>query len=93
MGARLADGRTLIDLQAAHVALKGCPCPHLRDPTAFRLAASHGADLAAELVAFVTARWPAGTFVRLDDARGRVRSALPGVAESRCAAAHRVLLA
>ena len=48
--ARLPDGR-LLDLQAAHVALRGVPSPHLRNPTALRLAASYGDDLVRELAA------------------------------------------
>lgn len=48
--ARLPDGR-LLDLQAAHVALRGAPSPHLRSPTALRLAASYGEDLVRELAA------------------------------------------
>lgn len=45
---RLRDGR-LLDLQAAHVALRGSPSPHLRNATALRLAASYGDDLVREL--------------------------------------------
>lgn len=47
--ARLGDGR-VIDLQLAHIALRGAPSPHLRNPTALRLAASYGEDLVRELV-------------------------------------------
>lgn len=54
LGALLADG-AVIDLQAAHLALKGTTSPHLRDLPDFRLAASFGQDLAAELVRFATA--------------------------------------
>lgn len=49
IGARLSDGR-VIDLQQAHVALRGKPSPHLRDATAFRLSAAYGHDLARELI-------------------------------------------
>ena len=45
---RLRDGRVL-DLQAAHIALRGVPSPHLRNATALRLAASFGDDLVREL--------------------------------------------
>lgn len=48
--ARLPDGR-LLDLQAAHIALRGAPSPHFRSPTALRLAASYGDDLVRELAA------------------------------------------
>lgn len=48
--AKLSDGR-LLDLQAAHIALRGVPSPHLRSPTALRLAASYGDDLVRELTA------------------------------------------
>lgn len=55
VGARLADG-SVVDLQAAHVAQRGRPSPHLRDVTSFRLAAAYGADLARELLAAVKQR-------------------------------------
>lgn len=48
--ARLPDGR-LLDLQAAHVAMRGAQSPHLRDPTSLRLSAAYGNDLVTELVA------------------------------------------
>lgn len=47
--ARLPDGR-LVDLQAAHVALRGSLSPHLRDAVSFRLSAAYGCDLVEELV-------------------------------------------
>lgn len=47
--ARLPDGR-LLDLQAAHVAMRGSQSPHLRDGMSFRLAAAYGHDLVEELV-------------------------------------------
>ena len=50
VGAKLADG-TVVDLQAAHVAMKGTPSPHLKDAVSFRLAASYGVDLVRELIA------------------------------------------
>lgn len=50
VGARLTDG-TVVDLQAAHVALRGSTSPHLRSAFDFRLAAAYGCDLAAELIA------------------------------------------
>jgi len=47
---RLPDGR-LLDLQRAHMALRGAPSPHLRDATSLRLAASYGRELVQELAA------------------------------------------
>lgn len=49
VGAKLPDGR-VVDLQAAHVELKGSMSPHLRDALSFRLSASYGASVATELV-------------------------------------------
>lgn len=52
LAALLPDGETLVDLQAAHVALKGRASPHLRNVASFRLAAAYARDLAEELVLF-----------------------------------------
>lgn len=49
LGARLPDGR-LLDLQAAHLALRGSTSPHLRDAVSLRLSGSYGNDLVTELV-------------------------------------------
>lgn len=49
LGARLPDGR-VVDLQAAHVALRGSTSPHLRDATSYRLSAAYGNDLVRELL-------------------------------------------
>lgn len=54
VGARLTDG-TVVDLQAAHVALHGTSSPHLQSAFAFRLSASYGNDLAHELIASMRA--------------------------------------
>lgn len=52
LAALLPDGETLVDLQAAHVALKGRASPHLRSVASFRLAAAYARDLAEELVLY-----------------------------------------
>ena len=49
LGAKLPDGR-VVDLQAAHVALRGSTSPHFRDPTSYRLSAAYGNDLVRELL-------------------------------------------
>lgn len=52
LAALLPDGETLVDLQAAHVALKGRTSPHLSSVGSFRLAAAYARELAEELVLY-----------------------------------------
>ena len=60
LGAFLSDG-CLVDLQAAHMSMRGHPSPLLRDRTAFRLVAKDAAALAREVVAWVDTQRAPGT--------------------------------
>lgn len=65
LGAFLADG-CLVDLQAAHMSMRGTPSPLLRDRTAFRLANDGARGLAREIVAWVETQRPPGTALKAD---------------------------
>lgn len=69
VGALLPDGRTVVDLQAAHFAMTEAPNPSLRDARAFRTAGRHGMDLAARVVDWVQTQRPPGTTTTLDEVR------------------------
>lgn len=69
LGAKLPDGATIVDLQAGHFAMRGAPSPHFRDTSSFRLAGAHAADVADEVVDWVTSQRPPGTTARVDDVR------------------------
>lgn len=60
LGAFLPDG-CLVDLQAAHMSMRGHPSPLFRDRTAYRVANADARKLAAEIVAWVDSQRPPGT--------------------------------
>lgn len=60
LGAFLPDG-CIVDLQAAHMSMRGRPSPLFRDRTAFRLANDEARSLAREIVQWVDSQRPPGT--------------------------------
>lgn len=60
LGAFLPDG-SLVDLQAAHLSMRGRPSPLLRDRTAFRVAHADACSLIRDVVAWVDTERPLGT--------------------------------
>lgn len=68
LGAFLPDG-CLVDLQAAHVSMRGRPSHLLRDRTAYRLAQAEAQSLIREIVAWVDSQRPPGTALRPEHVR------------------------
>lgn len=68
LGAFLPDG-CLVDLQAAHMSMRGRPSPLLRDRTAFRLANDDARAVIQEIVAWVDSQRPPGTALRSEHVR------------------------
>ena len=65
LGAFLPDG-CLVDLQAAHMSMRGRPAPLFRDRTSFRLGGTDAMRLAREVVGWVDTQRPPGTALRAD---------------------------
>ena len=65
LGAFLPDG-CLVDLQTAHMSMRGRPAPLFRDRTSFRLGAADAHALVREVVAWVDTQRPPGTALRAD---------------------------
>lgn len=65
LGAYLPDG-SLVDLQAAHMSMRGRPAPLLRDRTSFRLGAADARSLAQEVIAWVDSQRPPGTALKAE---------------------------
>lgn len=63
LGAFLADGH-LVDLQAAHMSMRGRPAPLFRDRTSFRLANGDALALAQDVLAWVATQRPPGTCLK-----------------------------
>lgn len=74
LGACLPDGR-LVDLQAAHVSMRGVTSPYLRDRTAFRLGGAASSDTVQKVVEWVDSQRPPGLHLPSD--RARVVEELP----------------
>lgn len=68
LGAFLKDG-SIVDLQAAHLSMRGRPCALFRDRTAFRLKNEEALRLAHDVVTWVDTERPPGTVLRTDLAR------------------------
>lgn len=62
LGAYLADGR-LVDLQAAHMAMRGVPSPYFRDRTSYTFGAGPAAAAAQSVLTWVTTQEPPGVVV------------------------------
>ncbi|HUR67693.1 MAG TPA: hypothetical protein VM370_00475 [Candidatus Thermoplasmatota archaeon] len=60
LGAFLPDG-CLVDLQTAHMSMRGRPAPLFRDRTSFRLASEDARRLAREVLAWVDSQRAPGT--------------------------------
>lgn len=65
LGAFLPDG-CLVDLQAAHMSMRGRPSAVFRDRTSFRLANDEARTLAGEIVAWVDTQRAPGTALKAD---------------------------
>lgn len=65
LGAFLPDG-CIVDLQAAHMSMRGHPSPLLRDRTSFRLAHEGACALAREIIAWVDSQRAPGTALKPD---------------------------
>lgn len=65
LGAFLADG-SVVDLQAAHMSMRGRPAPVFRDRTSFRLANAEALALARDVAAWVETQRPPGTALKPD---------------------------
>ncbi|HVM46265.1 MAG TPA: hypothetical protein VM582_10045 [Candidatus Thermoplasmatota archaeon] len=65
LGAFLPDG-SIVDLQAAHMSMRGRPSPLLRDRTCYCVANSEARALVREIVAWVDTQRAPGTAVSAD---------------------------
>lgn len=65
LGAFLPDG-CMVDLQSAHMSMRGHPSPLFRDRTAFRISNAQALNLTREVVAWVTTERPPGTALASD---------------------------
>lgn len=65
LGAFLPDG-SIVDLQSAHLSMRGRPSPLLRDRTAFRIANAEACALARDVLAWVSTERPPGTALKPD---------------------------
>lgn len=63
LGAFLPDG-SVVDLQTAHMSMRGRPSPLFRDRTAFRIATADACTLAHEVLAWVDTERPPGTALK-----------------------------
>lgn len=63
LGAFLPDG-CMVDLQAAHMSLRGRPAPLFRDRTAYRLQTDAARTLAQEVLGWVDTQRPPGTALK-----------------------------
>lgn len=63
LGAFLPDG-CLVDLQAAHMSMRGRPAPLFRDRTSYRLAREDACALAQEVLTWVDSQRPPGTALK-----------------------------
>lgn len=63
LGAFLPDG-SLVDLQTAHMSMRGRPTAVFRDRTAYRLANDEARALAREVTAWVDSQRPPGTALK-----------------------------
>lgn len=68
LGAFLPDG-SIVDLQSAHVSMRGHPHPLLRDRTAYRVANAEARGVAADVLSWVNSQRPPGTALKPDLAR------------------------
>lgn len=68
LGAFLPDG-CLVDLQAAHLSMRGHVSPFLRDRTAFRLGGEGARALARDVLGWVDTQRAPGTALPADRAR------------------------
>lgn len=62
LGAHLPDG-SIVDLQTAHLSMRGRPSPLFRDRTAYRLASDEARAVARDVLAWVDSQRPPGTSV------------------------------
>lgn len=65
LGAFLPDG-SIVDLQTAHMSMRGRPAAVFRDRTAFRIANAEACALAREVLAWVDTQRPPGTSLKAD---------------------------
>lgn len=79
LGAFLADG-SVVDLQAAHMSMRGRPAPVFRDRTSLRLANAEAMALAHEVTGWVDSQRPPGTALNADLVRVVDESPASGVA-------------
>lgn len=63
LGAFLPDG-SLVDLQSAHLSMRGHPSPLLRDRTSFRVANGEATRLVRDVVAWVDSQRAPGTALK-----------------------------
>lgn len=68
LGSFLPDG-SLVDLQAAHLSMRGRPSAYLRDCTAFRLGGEGSRAIIQEVLAWVETQRAPGTALPPDKAR------------------------
>jgi hypothetical protein len=68
LGAFLPDG-CIVDLQSAHVSMRGRPSPLLRDRTAFRVANGEATLVAREVLAWVDTQRAPGLALKPELAR------------------------
>lgn len=69
LGALLDDGRTVVDLEAAHFAMTEAPHPQLHSLTSFRQGGDHAREVAQRVVAWVRTQRPPGTTTSLERVR------------------------